>query len=94
MTHTVLLRTRLSIACSFSLKDKRRVIRSVKDKIRNRFNVSVAETDCHELHNLTELSIVTISSDISRAESIIHNVINLLENHPEAVLETLSTERL
>ena len=43
------IRVRLLIREAKSLKDKRRVVRSIKDRLRNAFNVSVAEIDSWEL---------------------------------------------
>jgi len=38
----------LSVEAAQSLKDKRQVVRSVKDRLRAHFNVAVAEIGCHE----------------------------------------------
>jgi uncharacterized protein YlxP (DUF503 family) len=52
----------LSIAHAQSLKDRRQVLRSMKDKLRNGFNVSVAELDDANLWNRATLGLVAISS--------------------------------
>ncbi len=51
-----------------SLKDKRQVIRSLKDRLRRQFNVAVAELDHQELWQRALLGIVTISSDAQHLE--------------------------
>ena len=52
----------LRIEAAQSLKDKRQVVRSLKDKLRQGFNVSVAELDQTELWQRATLGIVSISS--------------------------------
>jgi uncharacterized protein len=52
----------LRIEGAHSLKDKRRVLRSLKDKLRGSFNVSVAELEQSDLWQRATLGIVSISS--------------------------------
>jgi len=51
----------LHIEAAQSLKDRRQVVRSLKDKLRNSFNVSVAELDSAELWNRATIGIVSVS---------------------------------
>ncbi len=46
-----------------SLKDKRMVIRRVKDRLQSKFNVAVSETDHQELWQRTQISVVTVGPD-------------------------------
>ena len=55
------LEVRLKIEASFSLKDKRMVIKSLKDKLKARFNVSVAETGEHDKWQLGVLGLAFAS---------------------------------
>ena len=57
------LTIRLMIRQSRSLKDKRRVLRSLKDKIRNRHNVSVAEVGAHDSHQQAILGVAMVGTD-------------------------------
>jgi uncharacterized protein YlxP (DUF503 family) len=50
-----------------SLKDKRQICRSIVDKTRKRFNVSVAEVDTQDLHRTLTIGVVVISGDSSHA---------------------------
>ena len=54
----------LSIPHAQSLKDRRQVVRSLKDKLRHGFNVGVAELDDAALWNRATLGIVAISSSL------------------------------
>lgn len=61
--HVALLTIELLIPCSGSLKNKRRVIRSIKDRIAARFNVSVAEIGYLEEWQRAQLGIAMIAND-------------------------------
>ena len=52
----------LSIEAAQSLKDRRQVVRSLKDKLRAGFNVSVAELDGAELWNQATVGVVSVSA--------------------------------
>jgi hypothetical protein len=56
------LTVEISIAYAQSIKDRRQVLRSLKDKIRHGFNVSIAELDDANLWNRATLGLVAISS--------------------------------
>jgi uncharacterized protein len=54
-----------------SLKDKRRILLSLKDRLHDRFNVSVAETGNHELWQRAELACAVVATDRRQAESVL-----------------------
>lgn len=64
----------LSIEAAQSLKDKRQVVRSVKDKLRARFNVSVAELDATSLWNRATIGVVSISDSRDYLDGLMKNV--------------------
>ena len=51
----------LHLPAAQSLKQKRKVIKSLIDRVHHRFRVSIAETDFHDLHQRCEISIATNS---------------------------------
>ena len=59
---------------SHSLKDKRHVIKSLTERLRNRFNVAVAEIDCQDLWQRAVLSAVTVSNDRGHATQVLQAV--------------------
>ena len=65
---------------SSSLKDKRRILKSLKDRIRNGFNVAVAEVDPTDLWQSASLGVVTVSSGVRHANGILTKVVNLVES--------------
>jgi len=59
---------------SHSLKDKRHTVKGLKDRLRSKFNVAVAEIDYQELWQRALVSAVTVSSDHTRAEQTLQQV--------------------
>jgi uncharacterized protein YlxP (DUF503 family) len=65
---------KLSLADAHSLKDKRRLIKSLKDRLRQNFNVSVAEMDLQDVWQSAVLGVCAISPDKRFAEAVISKV--------------------
>lgn len=64
----------LHIEAAQSIKDRRQVVRSLKDRLRTSFNVSVAELDGAELWNRATIGIVSISHSRDYLEGLMKNV--------------------
>ena len=64
----------LRIEHARSLKEKRHVVKSLKDRLRNKFNVSVAEIDDQDIHNSAVIAAVTVSSSKQFAAQILESV--------------------
>jgi hypothetical protein len=64
----------LSIEAAHSLKDRRHVVRSLKDRLRNSFNVSVAELDAAELWNRATVGVVSISASRDYLDGLMKNI--------------------
>jgi uncharacterized protein len=76
----------LHLPASRSLKDKRRVVKSLVDKIHQRFRVSVAETDFHDLHQRAEISMAVVTNGEAEMDNLMEEVHRLVESQPEAFL--------
>ncbi len=70
----------LLIHDSQSLKDKRQVIKSLQEKVRNRFNVSVAEVGSNDVWQRAELGVAAVGNDRAFINSVIDKVVNFIEN--------------
>jgi hypothetical protein len=70
------LKIRLVLRESHSLKDKRRVLRSLKDTLSNKFNVAVAETDEQDVWQSAEIGLATVGTDTPFVQSVLTNVVN------------------
>jgi len=57
-----------------SLKDKRHVVKSLKDRLRSKFNVAVAEIDYQDLWQRAAVAAVTVSSDHEHAQKVLQSV--------------------
>jgi uncharacterized protein len=64
----------LRLESSHSLKDKRNVVQSLKDRLRNKFNVAVAEIDSQDLWQRATVAAVTVSSSHVFAEKVLRSV--------------------
>ncbi|TWI55202.1 hypothetical protein IQ10_02749 [Halalkalibacter nanhaiisediminis] len=67
-----------------SLKAKRSVLKSIHTKIKQRFNLSIAETDFHDVWQRAELSMVTVSNDRAVCERELQKALALIDSQPEA----------
>ena len=65
---------------SNSLKDKRRVLKSIIERIKSRFNVSIAEVDLNDKWQLGVIGVACVTNNSKYAQQIISNVINFIEN--------------
>ena len=70
------LKLRLVLRESHSLKDKRRVIKSLKDTLSNKFNISVAETDEQDVWQSAEIGVAAVGTDGPFVHSVLSNVVN------------------
>ncbi|MHC4637643.1 MAG: DUF503 domain-containing protein [Planctomycetota bacterium] len=77
---TGILTIHLLIPHSRSLKDKRKVVKRIKDRISNKFNVSVAETDFVDKWQRAEISVVTVAVDYKIVESRLQKIPNFIED--------------
>jgi uncharacterized protein len=64
----------LRLVHSHSLKDKRHVVRGLKDRLRNKFNVAVAEIEYQDLWQRAVVAAVTVSNDRGHAEQVLQSV--------------------
>jgi len=72
------LRLSLLLRGSHSLKDKRRVVRGLKDRIRARFNVSIAEVDSQGSHQRAEIGIAMVSNDSVYVTTVLDKLVDLV----------------
>jgi uncharacterized protein YlxP (DUF503 family) len=70
------LKLRFVLRESHSLKDKRRVIKSLKDTLANKFNISVAETDEQDVWQTAVLGVAAVGTDTPFVQSVLTQVVN------------------
>jgi uncharacterized protein YlxP (DUF503 family) len=64
----------LRIEHAHSLKEKRHVVKSLKDRLRHKFNISVAEIDDQDLHNSSVIAAAAVSSSRDFAAKVLQAV--------------------
>ena len=80
------LRVRLLIREARTLKDKRQVVKSIKDRLRNGFNVSVAEIESQDNPRLAVLGLAMVSNEARHVRSAFEQIVAALRGHPVAEL--------
>ena len=75
-----------------SLKGKRRVISSLCSRVRNKFNVSIAEVADNQAWQMAILGITCVSNSSRHADEVINNVVAYIENSREDI-ELIGVER-
>ena len=77
--------------CS-SLKEKRSVIRSLRDRLTNKFNVSVAETDFQDVNQRAQVTVALVASDGRLAESTLDKIDRFVDDHGVALITGVRRE--
>ena len=78
--HIGVARVALTLPENGSLKGKRMVVKSVAQRVRNRFNVAVAEVDTQDVWQVATLGIVCISDDPRHSNEVLSKVIDFIES--------------
>lgn len=81
-----LLHLRLHVPQAASLKDKRRCVKSFKDRAAHAFNVSVAEVDSLDNHRMAVLAIATVSNDKAMVDSVLQKILAMASMHRDMLL--------
>lgn len=89
-----LLEIRLRIYDSFSLKDKRKTVKSILDFSRKNLNISAAEIGSLEIYNLADLAFVAVSNDNELSKAVLEKVIKKIETNYQAEIVYENLERL
>ncbi|EFO79142.1 DUF503 domain-containing protein [Candidatus Oscillochloris fontis] len=85
----------LHIFAAHSLKEKRQVVKSLLARVRNEFNVSIAEVGDHDIWQSAELGIACVSTDQSYAHGQLEAVIRFIERtRPDAPIGGYEIEML
>jgi uncharacterized protein YlxP (DUF503 family) len=82
----------LHIEEAHSLKEKRHLVKGLKDRLRHRFNVSVAEIDYQDQWQRALVAAVTVSSDRNRAAQVLEAVEREAERFSEGALAASGVE--
>lgn len=67
-----------------SLKGKRSVVKSLKERVKNRFNASVAEVDHHQLYQRASIGVAMVGNDAKKLNSALDKIVNYIESQHAA----------
>ena len=76
----------LSLPECRSLKEKRRVVKSLKERLQHRYRVSVAETRHHDVWTRAELTVAVVTTDRGHADSILDKLDRFVEGDGRATI--------
>lgn len=85
-------RIEIYIPMATSLKEKRRVIKGLIDKARNKFNIAIAEVDNNDLWKNATIGIVTISNERAYIDKLLSKIINFIQRFDRMEIINYSIE--
>ncbi len=89
-----IIKADLQVPGSRSLKEKRHVLRSLKDRLRSRFEVSVAEVDSQEMLQRMVIGVSFVASDGKNAESRMQQIVDFIEGFTGSMVIRIEREIL
>ena len=75
-----------------SLKEKRMILRSIIAKLRNTFNISVAEIAEQDIHQILVLGIAGVTNEQAQADSVMDHILLYIEENAEAEITQVVRE--
>lgn len=75
-----------------SLKGKRMVVKSLKSRMRQKFNVSVSETGLQDVHQAAEITVAVVAGDRGSVDSILDHVDQFVESDGRALIQRVERE--
>jgi len=82
----------LYIEYAQSLKEKRMVVKSLRDKLRHRFEISAAEVDLQDLHQRARIGISFVTGSRPTAEALMEKIQDFVESNTDAVVSGWTSE--
>lgn len=88
----LLMKITLRATWVHSLKEKRMVVKSIIQKLKNKFNISVAEVDKQDIHQMIVIGIAGICGSSAQMDSTMENIINFTECNTDAEIIDIQKE--
>lgn len=92
--HVGVMRLVLEIPGARSLKDKRQVIRSFKERVKSRIGVSIAEVGHHDKLQRATFGVAVVSGDAAVCEELLGRVTSMAGSLPDAILVDRAVEMI
>jgi len=84
----------LSIDEVFSLKEKRHIVKSIIERLKSRYNASVAEVDLNDTWKNAVIGVTCVSNEAGHVDSMMNKIVDFVENDGRAYLFNYSTEKI
>ncbi|WP_127836961.1 DUF503 domain-containing protein [Clostridium prolinivorans] len=88
----LIMKVKLRACWVHSLKEKRMVVKSITQKLINKFNISVAEVDEQDIHQIIVIGIAGICGTSAQVDSTTENIIRFIENNTDAEIIDIHRE--
>ena len=88
----LIMKVTLRASWSHSLKEKRMVVKSIVQKLKNKFNISVAEIDEQDIHQTIVIGIAGICGTTSQLDSTMEHIITFIECNTDAEIIDIQKE--
>ncbi|HAK42992.1 MAG TPA: DUF503 domain-containing protein [Clostridium sp.] len=88
----LLMRVTLRASWVHSLKEKRMVIKSLMQRLKNKFNISVGEVDEQDIHQTLVIGITGVCGSSAQVDSTIESIISFIEENTDAEIIKVETE--
>ena len=90
--HVGIATVELEITDALTLKDKRQVLRSLLARLKNGFNIAVAEVGHLDAHTLATLGIAAVANDKAYLHGLLEKAVDLIERDPRVLVLDYETE--
>ena len=88
----LLMRVTLRASWVHSLKEKRMVIKSLMQRLRNKFNISVGEVGEQDIHQILVIGIAGVCGTSAQVDSTIESIISFIEENTDAEIVRIENE--
>jgi len=88
----LLMRVTLRASWVHSLKEKRMVIKSLMQRLRNKFNISVGEVGEQDIHQIIVIGIAGVCGSSAQVDSTIESIISFIEENTDAEIVRIENE--
>lgn len=85
---------KLKIYSSYSLKDKRRILKGLMGKLKSRYNISIAEVEDNDLWNIATIGMACVSNSKSLTNEIVDKVIKFIDFNEDVEIINIEIEML
>ncbi|MBY6946725.1 DUF503 domain-containing protein [Clostridium botulinum] len=80
----LILKITLRASWVSSLKEKRMIIKSLIQRLKNKFNISVSEIDAQDIHKTVVIGMVGICGNSAQVDSTAENIIEFIDSNTDA----------